>query len=635
VVEPGPETELDQAEVGTHRVAILGGRVPPWSDSLLMLISTCLAASMALVAPTVAAFLPLSAQKAENAEGRPSELVRTIVIGKTLSGADLEATVLAVGEQPLVERRGLLVVAGIDGRRTQDEAILVRTLEDLSARGDLAELLGDHMLVFVQHLNGSALANGLEGEGRQAGVVEGNRRPLDNDRDGRIDEDAPSDLDGDNEITWMRVPDGAGEWVVDEHDARAMRKARRERGERGTHRLIREGLDDDGDGAWHEDAGHGVTLNANFPHGWDEYPADTGSYPLSEPETRALVDFVLMHPGLLGVVVLGEEDTLVSVPKMPKPGDKPDRSGWRGGFREPLKGLMEEDVKSLRELHRRLEELSDDPHDVEADGPVDGGFLAWAYHQGGRWPLGLSAWSVPDSLLKPEDEEKASDDDVVTDPEGLEQPEEGAEGESPVEGQDTKKSDDDEDAPTSDSDSPVPAAVLQWLDDNREGVGFVEWAPYDHPQLGDVEIGGLTQHGLLTAGANQEDLDLFADQLGDVLLTMMDWFPVIALEDLEITRHGEGLYSVEVAVVNTGVLPTSTQLGADARTARPLRVRLQLPPGVERIFGPQQKLVRRLDGGGGREELRWMVAGGVTGTQLVVLLDADSVNDLELKVVLP
>ena len=622
-----------------HRAAILGGRVPSWSDSLLMLISTCVAAPMALlslitVAPAVVP-PPPPVQMAEGAESSPSELLRTIVIGKTLSGADIEATVLAAGEQPLEDRRGLLVVAGMDGRRVQDQEILARTLAHLSAREDLSELLGDDMLVFVQHLNRSGLPNQSMGDESHSEAVEGNRRSLDNDRDGRLDEDAPSDLDGDGEITWMRVPDGAGEWVLDEHDGRAMRKARRERGERGTHRLIREGLDDDGDGAWHEDAGSGVILNANFPHGWDEYPADTGAYPLSEPETRALVDFVLTHPGLLGVVVLGEEDTLVSVPKAPKPGEKPDRSGWGGGFRKALDGLMKEDVESLKELHRRLEELSEDPHEVKADGPVDGGFLAWVYHQGGRWPLGLSPWSVPDSLRKPDDEEASPGQGAEPGSHGTDEQGDDTDDAMSKEDKSDKKEDREEDTPSSDEDSPVSAAVLEWLDDHRGGVGFVDWTPYDHPQLGDIEIGGLTQQGSLTAGRVQEDLDVFADQLSDVLLATLDWFPVVALEDLEITRHGEGLYTIEVAVVNTGVLPTSTQLGADARISRPIRVRLQLPPGVERMFGPQQKLVRRLDGGGGREKLRWMIAGGATGTQLALLLDADSVNDLELKVVLP
>ena len=40
-------------------------------------------------------------------------------------------------------------------------------------------------------------------------------RPIDQDRDGLVDEDGPEDLDGDGEITWMRGPDPAGDWIAD------------------------------------------------------------------------------------------------------------------------------------------------------------------------------------------------------------------------------------------------------------------------------------------------------------------------------------------------------------------------------------------------------------------------------------
>lgn len=669
-----------------------------------MPISSCLAVFAAVLAtatPAPVAAIPVATPPLQSAADSPAGddggLVRTLVIGKSLSGADLTATVLALGDTPLAERRGLLVVAGLDGRRAEDQLILRRAVKRIAARDDLAAVLGDDMLVFVGHANPDGSVGQSMGDGMPPEPAQGNRRRLDEDRDGRVNEDRPSDLDGDEQITWMRVPDGAGEWVIDEHDPRAMRKARTERGERGTHRLIREGLDDDGDGAWNEDDGSGVNLNANFPHGWDEYPADTGAYPLSEPETRALVDLVLTHPGLLGVVVIGEEDTLVSLPGAAK---KVDRGGFGGGFRSALDSLLEEDVDTLKELKRRLEELSEEPHDVKGDGPVDGGFLAWAYHQGGRWPLGFSPWSVPDELEKPKDDkqeegEESGDDEqkvdtlaevkaAATGPDDIlgfdeeggsfevdsegetsdDEPaagsldesridaavaqvmeggkatpgEQAAKGDKPGKAKKSKKGkkdDDKEDGPTSDKDSPVPAAVLQWLDANRDGEGFVAWTAFEHPELGEVEIGGLTQDAAFTAGRVQEDLDTLADQLGDLLLAALGWFPEVSLEDVEITSHGDGLYTVEVAVVNTGALPTSTQLGADARITRPIRVALQLPEGVERLAGPQQTLVRRLEGGGGREMLRWTLAGGGIGTQLMLVLDADTVPDLQQKVVLP
>ena len=38
--------------------------------------------------------------------------------------------------------------------------------------------------------------------------------------------------------------------------------------------------------------------------------------------------------------------------------------------------------------------------------------------------------------------------------------------------------------------SPVSRAALQWNDEVLGGSGFVDWHPFQHPQLGPLEIGG-------------------------------------------------------------------------------------------------------------------------------------------------
>ena len=53
------------------------------------------------------------------------------------------------------------------------------------------------------------------------------------------------------------------------------------------------------------------------------------------------------------------------------------------------------------------------------------------------------------------------------------------------------------------------------------------------------------------------------------------------------------------------------------------------------MSGPAQVLVDHLDGGGGRRELRWVVAGASPGTRLVLEADADALPDVSLEVPLP
>ena len=75
----------------------------------------------------------------------------------------------------------------------------------------------------------------------------GGSRPVDNDRDGRFDEDPADDLDGDGELLEMRVESPDGNLKADPYDPRLM--VRCEPDERGTWRMIGiEGKDDDGEG---------------------------------------------------------------------------------------------------------------------------------------------------------------------------------------------------------------------------------------------------------------------------------------------------------------------------------------------------------------------------------------------------
>jgi hypothetical protein len=125
-------------------------------------------------------------------------------------------------------------------------------------------------------------------------------RPEDNDRDGRMDEDDVDDLDGDGSITTMRIKDPHGRWkrhpkfpetLIVQVDAD-------EPGEYTL--LGSEGLDNDGDGRVNEDGRGGYDMNRNWAWDWQPEYVQRGSheYPFSLPETRALANFVIDHPNI-------------------------------------------------------------------------------------------------------------------------------------------------------------------------------------------------------------------------------------------------------------------------------------------------------------------------------------------------
>ncbi len=142
-------------------------------------------------------------------------------------------------------------------------------------------------------------------------------RPFDNDGDGLLDEDAPDDIDGNGLILTMRWKDEKkGSWIPDTLD-RSGRIMRRVAEGKGIYSTASEGLDNDGDGRINEDGIGGLDLHRNYPENWRPESETTGrgfsqggagEFPLSETETRSVVLFLLAHPN---VYVVNSMDTSV------------------------------------------------------------------------------------------------------------------------------------------------------------------------------------------------------------------------------------------------------------------------------------------------------------------------------------
>ncbi|MFI4917722.1 MAG: M14 family metallopeptidase [Phycisphaerales bacterium JB060] len=126
-----------------------------------------------------------------------------------------------------------------------------------------------------------------------------NQRPVDNDSDGQSDEDGYDDLDGDGSITQMWRKRTGGPFRRSETDPRRFeRVGPYELGE--WEYLGSEGLDNDGDGRINEDAPFADDMNRNWPGDWQPGYAQFGAgpYPFSAPETFAIGQFVLSRPNI-------------------------------------------------------------------------------------------------------------------------------------------------------------------------------------------------------------------------------------------------------------------------------------------------------------------------------------------------
>ena len=125
--------------------------------------------------------------------------------------------------------------------------------------------------------------------------------PRDDDGDGLTDEDGFDDLDGDGNIVMMRKLNPAGRWKDDPDDPRLMVECREDETGRYDF-LGWEGIDNDGDGRINEDGPGYYDPNRNWAWNWQPSYVQFGSdqYPFSIPENRAVADFVMAHPNIAG-----------------------------------------------------------------------------------------------------------------------------------------------------------------------------------------------------------------------------------------------------------------------------------------------------------------------------------------------
>ncbi len=95
----------------------------------------------------------------------------------------------------------------------------------------------------------------------------GGQRPVDDDQDGKVNEDGPDDLDKDGHITQMRVRDSNGTHKPHPDFPELMIPVKP--GERGSYTILgSEGIDNDDDGEVNEDGDGSYDPNRDWPWNW-------------------------------------------------------------------------------------------------------------------------------------------------------------------------------------------------------------------------------------------------------------------------------------------------------------------------------------------------------------------------------
>ena len=412
------------------------------------------------------------------------------------------------------------------------------------------------------------------------------------------------DVDGDGRILSMRVPDPHGTWRLHPDEPRLM--VPREPGEFGGtyYRVMPEGTLRHYDGVMvhvNKDV-EGLDLNRNFPAYWRqefEQPG-AGPYPASEPEVRAMVDFVARHPNIGAAVSFHTHSGVILRPMGTQSDDD----------------MTPEDLWQYKRFSDLGARLTGYPavsifHDFKYHPKeIITGTQDWIYEH-----LGALFWTV--EIWAPNKEA-------------------GIEGYAWIDWY--------RDHPVEDD-----LKLLKWSDEQCGGRAYVDWYAFEHPQLGRVEIGGWDRMNYWRnppPHLREREAARFPAWLQQIALSL----PKLEVLRTEVRALGPDTWRVRFAVANAGYLPSYvTRRSLERKTSRGTVFQITLPDGAalvsgkERVEGPQleghapknsmQAFAQRRDVTGDRAVVEWIVK-APAGTRLGLTASADRAGTVRTEITL-
>lgn len=349
------------------------------------------------------------------------------------------------------------------------------------------------------------------------------------------------DLNGDGRVLLMRMEDPNGPWKTHPEDARLL--IRRDPTEVGGtyYRVLPEGVLENYDGVTIklQRPKEGLDLNRNFPAHWrpEHEQRGAGPFPTSEPEVRAIVQFITSRPNITGGVTFHTHSGVLLRPYGTHPDDH----------------FPAEDLWTYEKIGEKGTELTGYPVlNVYADFKyhpkevITGVFDDWLYDH-----LGIFGWTT--ELWSP-------------------QRHAGIEAKRPMEWYREHPVEDD-------------LKLLRWNDEKLDGKGFVDWQPFDHPQLGPVELGGWDAIYSIRNPPPQY-LEAEVKPHADWLVWHLLISPRLEVLSLDVRHLGGEAHAIRLVVHNTGWLPSYvTKKALERKLVRGVVAEITLPEGAELVSG--------------------------------------------------
>jgi hypothetical protein len=232
------------------------------------------------------------------------ELTKLDIVGKSEEGRDIYALTInnpKTGDEQT--KSGVYLDGNIHGNEIQAAEVCLYYANML-----LTKYGENDKVTKVVDKNAHYIIPVVNVDGRYHFFTDGNtpssnrsiRVPRDDDGDGLFDEDPYDDLDGDGNITQMRIKDPLGAYKVDPEDKRIM--VRVKPGEKGEYTLLGfEGIDNDNDGQINEDGEGYLDANRNWGYNWmpSYVQSGAGNFPLSGIGIKAINEYIAARPNII------------------------------------------------------------------------------------------------------------------------------------------------------------------------------------------------------------------------------------------------------------------------------------------------------------------------------------------------
>jgi hypothetical protein len=436
-------------------------------------------------------------------------VVRVKSIGKSVEGRDL--WLLEIGKDPDRTRAAAWVDGNMHAVEVCGSSVALAIAEDLIAlhRGedqlDLPAHVKDRLKTVLVYVLPRMSPDGAEA------VLTSGRVVRSNPRDRRPHPPAPrwvtGDVDSDGTVLHMRREDPAGEFVEDLELPGVMLPRRLE--DPGPYyKLWPEGTIENFDGTHVPDpvylSDNDIDLNRNFPYGWkpDHEQIGAGPFGSSEPESRAVIEWAATHPNIFSWLNLHTFGGCYIRPL----GNAPDNK------------MNQEDLAVYRQIGEWGEKFGGYPmvsgfeeFIYEPEKPIYGDITDFIYHTRGAIAYACELWDLFARL-------------------GIERKKRFVDFYSHLSRDDLLK--------------------LAKLDrEQNQGRMFRPWKRFRHPQLGEVEIGGIAQ----VVGLNNPPYELLpevCERQSAMYLRVAAMAPSLEM-DLRVAKG-----RLEIEVANTGYLPT-------------------------------------------------------------------------------